>query len=85
MQLSRAAVPCLASLDPSLIGLAERGECVRIEVDDDGGAWTQPSVDAYRPHRLDIIHSLAADWRVRNAGYHRTVWASLDWHRSTRS
>jgi serine/threonine-protein kinase RsbW len=38
------------------------GSHIRIEIDDDGGPWTEPAPNRDRPHGLDIIRALAADW-----------------------
>jgi serine/threonine-protein kinase RsbW len=51
---------------------------VWIEVEDDGGLWQEHAHHDGRPHGLDIIRALAADWGVDGdplTGW--TVWARL--------
>jgi len=55
------------------------GEHVRIEVDDDGGSWTESANDPGRPHGLEIIGMLTTKWGVIETRAGRTVWAQLDW------
>jgi serine/threonine-protein kinase RsbW len=52
---------------------------VRIEVRDDGGPWAQPATDIDRPHGLDIVQTLAAQWGVVDTASGRVVWAQLEW------
>jgi anti-sigma regulatory factor (Ser/Thr protein kinase) len=54
----------------------------RIEVTDNGGPWNEhPRHDA-RPHGLDIVRALAADWgRHGDPQTGWTVWARLEWAR----
>jgi anti-sigma regulatory factor (Ser/Thr protein kinase) len=52
---------------------------LRIEVSDDGGAWTRPGADPDRPHGLDIVQAFASTWGVTDTARGRTVWARLDW------
>ena len=53
--------------------------CLRIEVHDSGGPWTQPTVAPDRPHGLDIVDMLASKWGVNDVEVGRIVWAELDW------
>jgi serine/threonine-protein kinase RsbW len=49
---------------------------VRIEVTDDGGAWTRPGhADQHRG--LNLVHALAADWGIGGDYRSRTVWALI--------
>jgi hypothetical protein len=50
---------------------------VRIEVQDEGGPWTQASRDLSRGHGLDILHTLATDWGIDGDYRLRTFWAHL--------
>jgi hypothetical protein len=56
------------------------GDCVWIEVDDQGGAWGGRGADE-RPHGLDLVHLLAGNgnWGVDGGDQGRTVWVRLDW------
>jgi serine/threonine-protein kinase RsbW len=57
------------------------GDYIRIEARDDGGLWNQQHNGDGRPHGLDIVASLAADWGVSgNALTGWTAWATLGWH-----
>ena len=56
------------------------GDCVWIEVTDNGGLWVKHGRRDGRPHGLAIVGELAADWGVEGGpltGW--TVWARLDW------
>ena len=53
---------------------------VRIEVKDDGGPWNEHQHHDSRPHGLDIVRELAADWgRDGDPSTGWTVWARLKW------
>jgi anti-sigma regulatory factor (Ser/Thr protein kinase) len=57
------------------------GSYVWIEVEDNGGLWNRHAHPDGRPHGLDIVRALAADWGIDGdplTGW--TVWARLDWH-----
>ncbi len=56
------------------------GDYAWIEVEDNGGGWTQTPADPARAHGLDIIGALAADWGIDGDDASRTVWARIDWH-----
>lgn len=56
------------------------GDHVRVEVRDAGGRWNQRAYGDGRPHGLDIVRAVAADFGI--AGDALTgwiVWARLDW------
>jgi anti-sigma regulatory factor (Ser/Thr protein kinase) len=56
------------------------GDHVRVEVRDAGGRWNQRADGDGRPHGLDIVRALAADFGI--AGDALTgwiVWARIDW------
>jgi serine/threonine-protein kinase RsbW len=55
------------------------GHCAWIEVDDNGGPWTQVTNDPTRHHGLDIIRALANDWGIEGGQATRTIWARFDW------
>jgi hypothetical protein len=55
------------------------GDYAWIEVEDNGGTWTDPVPDPSRGHGLDIIRALAADWGIDGDYRTRTVWARIDW------
>jgi anti-sigma regulatory factor (Ser/Thr protein kinase) len=55
------------------------GDCVRIEVQDDGGPWLETAPDRSRGHGLDIIRALASGWGVDGDRKSRVVWARFDW------
>ena len=55
------------------------GDSVRIEVEDDGGAWVGPTPDPAHGRGLDIIRTLAAEWGITTGAAGRTVWARIDW------
>jgi anti-sigma regulatory factor (Ser/Thr protein kinase) len=56
------------------------GEYVRVEVEDQGGAWDSHH-DPERPHGLDLVRMLAGEgrWGVTGGDDGRTVWARFDW------
>jgi DNA-binding XRE family transcriptional regulator len=49
----------------------------RIEVEDEGGHWTQPARDPNRGRGLDIVHALATGWGISGDYRARTFWAYL--------
>lgn len=55
------------------------GDYVRVEVEDGGGHWAEPTRDQARSHGLDIIRVLADDWGIDGDHRGRTVWARFDW------
>ena len=58
------------------------GDCVWIEVTDQGGPWDHPDEDKDRPHGLDIVAAMAGDgnWGIDgDSDSGRTVWVRLDW------
>ena len=55
------------------------GAYVRIEVEDDGGPWIEPSADQDRGRGLDIIRALAGDWATYAGTGHRIVSVRLTW------
>jgi anti-sigma regulatory factor (Ser/Thr protein kinase) len=55
------------------------GDCVHLEVSDDGGAWAAPKTETDRPHGLDLIAAFAAEWGITETPGGRTVWARFDW------
>ena len=55
------------------------GDYAWIEVEDDGGQWTQTPASPARAHGLDIIRALAADWGIDGDDASWTVWARIDW------
>ena len=55
------------------------GADIRIEVEDDGGAWLAPAPDPGSGRGLDIIGALAAEWGIAISPAGRTVWARFDW------
>jgi serine/threonine-protein kinase RsbW len=53
------------------------GHRIRIEVEDDGGPWTE-AIDPAGHHGLDIIRALATEWGIEGDQTGRTLWASFD-------
>jgi serine/threonine-protein kinase RsbW len=51
----------------------------RIEVQDNGGPWTQATTGSARHHGLDIIRAVADEWGVDGGHAGRTIWARFDW------
>jgi len=51
--------------------------CIRIECEDLGGPWLCRQQDG-RPHGLDIVTALTADWGIETGGQVRTVWARVN-------
>jgi anti-sigma regulatory factor (Ser/Thr protein kinase) len=63
--------------------VVSRGDFVRIEVQDNGGSWTQAAHDPARHHGLDIVRLLADEWGIDGDQTARTVWARFDWPHHT--
>jgi hypothetical protein len=57
-------------------------ELATIEVEDEGGPWTEATPDLTRGHGLDIIRALASDNGIDGDCTSRAVWARLDWPES---
>jgi hypothetical protein len=94
-QLTSDAVPCICELAASaclhsasrLPGgtfivrvLIREGECVRIEVADNGGYWARRPHGEARPHGLEIVAAVACESGVSGspqAGW--LTWAILRW------
>jgi len=58
------------------------GECVWVEVEDQGGIWAGHHPRDGRPHGLDIVRAIAGDgnWGIDgDAILGRVAWARLDW------
>jgi hypothetical protein len=55
------------------------GDYAWIEVEDSGGPWDKHAHRDGRPHGLDIVVALTADWGIDGDDRSRTVWARLDW------
>jgi serine/threonine-protein kinase RsbW len=55
------------------------GKYMLIEVQDDGGPWTERSMHPASGRGLGIVSALAAEWGIQATAYGRTVWASFDW------
>jgi hypothetical protein len=56
------------------------GDYLCIDVEDNGGPWENHAHRDGRPHGLDIVNALAADWGVDGdplTGW--VVWARLNW------
>ena len=51
----------------------------RIEVEDNGGPWSQGMVDPARHHGLDIVRAVADEWGIDGDHTSRTIWARFDW------
>ncbi len=60
-------------------------DCVRVEVEDNGGHWEDRLYRDSRPHGLDIVRELAADYG-RDGGPLTgwVAWARLDWRPASR-
>jgi serine/threonine-protein kinase RsbW len=50
-----------------------------VEVEDLGGPWLCRQRDD-RPHGLDLVTALAADWGVETSGGCRVTWARVSFH-----
>jgi serine/threonine-protein kinase RsbW len=61
------------------------GDCVRIEVEDDGGPWTAHQPGRSCGYGLGIVGDLASDWGVTGDYRGRTVWARFGWPRDPAS
>ena len=59
--------------------VVSRGDFIRIEVHDNGGAWTPAVIDPTGHHGLDIVQALADNWGIDGDPTTRTVWAIFDW------
>ena len=58
-------------------------DCVRIEVEDNGGAWSELPHRDNRSHGLDIVRELAADCGRDGSPLTGWVaWARLQWRRT---
>ena len=55
------------------------GNCVRIEVEDNGGPWTGDMSDPTGRHGWDIVRALTVDWGIVGNHAARTIWARFDW------
>jgi anti-sigma regulatory factor (Ser/Thr protein kinase) len=55
------------------------GRYARVEVEDNGGPWTQAMTGPARHHGLDIIRAVADAWGINGGHATRTVWARFDW------
>jgi len=58
------------------------GDCIWVEVEDQGGIWTGHDTRDGRPHGLDIVQAIAGDgnWGIDgDATLGRVAWARLDW------
>jgi serine/threonine-protein kinase RsbW len=55
------------------------GDYAWIEVEDNGGPWTEPAPGTGRSHGLDIIRALTSDWGIDGDYRSRVVWARIDW------
>ena len=55
------------------------GRYARIEVQDNGGPWTQEVTGPARHHGLDIIRAVADEWGSGGDHATRTIWARFDW------
>lgn len=58
------------------------GDYTWIEVEDEGGPWTEATPDLTRGHGLDIIRAIASDNGIDGDCTSRAVWARLDWPES---
>lgn len=57
-----------------------RDDYIWIEVEDEGGPWTDDQMpDLQRGHGLDIVHALAGDWGIDRNLSASVVWARIDW------
>jgi serine/threonine-protein kinase RsbW len=55
------------------------GRYALIEVQDNGGPWTQAVTGPARHHGLDIVRAVADAWGSDADHATRTVWARFDW------
>jgi hypothetical protein len=55
------------------------GHYIRIDVQDNGGPWTQAIAGPGRHHGLDIIGAVADAWGSDSDHATRTIWARFDW------
>jgi len=55
-------------------------ECLRVEVEDEGGSWTPTAGDGERGHGLTIVSAIADEWgRDGSPATGWIVWARVDW------
>ena len=53
---------------------------LRVEVEDEGGPWTETASDGEHGHGLMIVSTIASDWgRHGDPATGWTVWARIDW------
>lgn len=58
------------------------GDCVQVEVGDDGGPWALRPADGERGRGLEIVAAVASAWgREGSASAGWVVWARLEWPR----
>jgi anti-sigma regulatory factor (Ser/Thr protein kinase) len=55
------------------------GECVSIEVKDNGGPWPPARSDPTGYHGLDIVRAVATECGIDGEHTGRTIWARFDW------
>src|SRR5215469_8113567 len=58
------------------------GDCIWVEVEDQGGTWTGHDTRDGRPHGLNIVQAIAGDgnWGIDgDATLGRVAWTRLDW------
>ncbi len=55
------------------------GDYAWVEVEDEGGTWTQPPADPIGGHGLDVVRALASDWGIDDCLGSRVVWARIEW------
>ena len=85
-ELATNAVLHSASRNPGgtfTVRAAVFDDCVRIEVEDNGGAWDEHPHRDNRSHGLDIVRELAADCGRDGSPLTGWVaWARLQWRRT---
>jgi serine/threonine-protein kinase RsbW len=74
---SRSRLPCgTFTVKVAVVG----GGCIHIEVEDDGGLWSDgATVTEAGRHGLDIIQALACKWGTHGDASGRVVWAEFGW------
>jgi Histidine kinase-like ATPase domain len=57
------------------------GDCVRVEVEDQGDTWAGHRHRDGRPHGLDIVQAIAGygNWGIDDAALGHVAWAQLGW------
>ena len=55
------------------------GHYAQIEVQDNGGPWTEAVTGPARYHGLDIVRAVADAWGIEDGHATRTVWARFSW------